>query len=82
MFATSGAGADPVAQRHHQRHHAAGFTASAAASESCDEDGRRLSVPAFMAHRNPSKQLQYAKPAAGKGKKGRTGMFQSKLCWR
>lgn len=49
-----------------------------------------MTAPSFMAHRQPAKQLRYTRlPAAGlivkpggvKGKQGRKGMFQSKLCW-
>lgn len=44
-----------------------------------------LSVPAFMPHHNPSKQLKYRMPAAAGGgvkrKKGGEGGLQTKLCW-
>jgi hypothetical protein len=43
-----------------------------------------LNVPAFMPHRNPSKQLKYRLPAAaggGVGKRKKGGGAQTKLCW-
>lgn len=45
-----------------------------------------LSVPAFMPHRKPSKQLKYTLPLAGaagvsKRKKKGNGGLQTKLCW-
>jgi hypothetical protein len=56
-----------------------GFTEGPAASNSSG-----LSVPAFMAHHNPSKQLKYRLPVGAgvaKRKKPGKGGLQSKLCW-